>query len=123
MPNNNKPDRQADVGDIVLGLVSLVDQFGSILSQRGRDFRQTERGRQVDRSISAVLGELSRTQKDGVTLLTSVVDRLLSAVNRHNGANGSGGGSGRPPRANGRARKKKGRPPVAPRKSNLSVRI
>ena len=122
MPNNNKPDRQADVGDIVLGLVSLVDQFGSILSQRGRDFRQTERGRQVDRSISAALGELSRTQKDGVTLLTSVVDRLLSAVNRHNGANGNGGGPGSPPRANGRARKKKARHPVPPRKSGLSVR-
>ena len=126
MPNKNKPERPADVGDILLGLLSLVDQFGSILSQRGQDFRRTERGRQVEHSLSGLLEELSRTQQEGVSLLTSAVDRLLSTVNRYNhSTNGSQNhnGKGQPQRRKGAPKKKKkSTPPARPSKPSLSVR-
>jgi hypothetical protein len=106
MPNDNKPERPADLGDILLGLLSLVDQFGSILAQRGQDFRQTDRGRKVEQSLSGVLGELSRTQKEGVNLLSSAVDRLLATVNRYN-QSGNGHQNGRNGSGRGRPRAKK----------------
>jgi hypothetical protein len=124
MPNKNKPERSADAGDILLGLLSLVDQFGSILSQRGQDFRRTERGRQVEHSLSGLLEELSLTQREGVNLLTSAVDRLLSTVNRYNhSTNGSHNhnGKGRPQRRKGGLKKKNSTRPARPSKSNLSV--
>ena len=134
MLNDKKAEQPANAGDILLGLVSLVDQFGSLLSQRGRDFRQTERGQQVDRSLSAVFGDLSRSQQDGVNLLNSALDRLLAALNRQNGApadanpkdNGKGKGNGsgsapQPPGKNGRTAKQKSRRPSPPRKPGLSV--
>ena len=125
MPNKNKPDRSADVGDILLGLLSLVEQFGSILSQRGQDFRRTERGREVEHSLSGLLEELSRTQKEGVNLLTSAVDRLLSTVNRYNhSTNGSHNhnGKGQPQRRKGGLKKKKPARTTRPSKPSLSVR-
>lgn len=124
MPINNKPDR-SDVGDILLGLLSLVDQFSSILSQRGQDFRRTERGRQVEQSLSGLLGELSRTQKEGVNLLTSAVDRLLSTVNRFNhSTNGSHNhnGKSRPQRRKAGPKKKSSAQPARPSMPSLSVR-
>jgi hypothetical protein len=123
MPNKNKPEQSADVGDILLGLVSLVEQFGSILSQRGQDFRRTERGRQVEQSLSGLLGELSRTQKEGVNLLTSAVDRLLLTVNRYNhSTNGNHNGKDHPQRRKRVLKKKKSSRPARPSKPSLSVR-
>lgn len=115
MSNQNKPERPILIGDIVLGLVSLVDQFGTVLSERGRDFRQTERGRQFDQSLSASLGDLTAKQDDGLKVLNVVLDRLLSAVNQFNSAaangNGNGNGNGSHPTSakNRRARSPKPR--------------
>jgi hypothetical protein len=106
MPNKNKLDRPVDVGDILLGLVSLVDQFSSILSQRGQDFRRTERGRHVEQSLSGFFGELSRMQQEGVNLLTGAVDRLYSAIDQYNHSNNRHNGEGVAKRRNGTAKRK-----------------
>jgi hypothetical protein len=125
MANNSKPDRPADVGDVLLGLVSFVDQFSSILSQRGQDFRRTQRGHQVEQSLSDLLGVLSRMQEGGVNLLTTGVDRLLSAVNQYNQStnghkNGAAKGKAQTSRRGGAPEKKNAR--RKPPKPSLSLR-
>jgi hypothetical protein len=84
MLKDNQPERPADVGDLLLGILSLADQFGSVLTQRGRDFRRTERGRQVEQSLTRLWSGLSQTQQDSLKLATAGLDRLLAAVNRYN---------------------------------------
>ena len=118
MSNQNKPDRPILIGDIVLGLVSLVDQFGTVLSERGRDFRQTERGRQMDRSLSAMFGDLASKQSEGLNTVNSILDRLLAAVKQHNGSNGSNGHNGSPVSPGKQTRTRKPRRRPARRKSN-----
>ena len=84
MQKDNQPERPADVGDLLLGILSLADQFGSVLTQRGRDFRRTDRGRQVEQSLTSLWSGLSQSQRDGLKFVTAGMDRLLSAVNRYN---------------------------------------
>lgn len=121
MTKDNKPERPTDFANILLGVLSLVNQFDSILSQRGRDFRRTERGRDLEKSLSGLFGDLSQAQTEGAQLLNTVMDRLLTTVNRYNA---NGGGNGAAPRRNGKAARKQptAPPKPKPRKATLSVR-
>lgn len=115
MPRDNQPEQPSDVTDLVLGVLSLVDQFGSILSQRGRDFRRTERGRRLERSLSSLLGDVSKTRKQGAQFLSSAMDRLLATLDR---ARAETQGARGKPRHNGKPRRK---PPATPSRVRKSA--
>jgi hypothetical protein len=118
MLKDNQPERPADVGDLLLGILSLADQFGSVLTQRGRDFRCTERGRQVEQSLSSLWSGLSQTHRDSLKFASEGLDRLLAAVNRYN-LTGNGKPAPKPSTTAANARKPRRSPSRKPKRARV----
>jgi len=66
--------------DIVYGLVSILDQFGSVLRERGREYRNSSRGRQMTRDFDQLLSTLDQTQHEALQLTLSSLDGLIKVV-------------------------------------------
>lgn len=101
--------------DILFGFLSILDQFGSVLHERGKEYRNSERGRSLEKTMSGVLTGLDQTQRDTLDLMLKSLDRLVQVIEEintgfeenNNGHNGRGrtksrsdhGASGQPPDA------------------------
>ncbi len=59
--------------DLLFGLVSVLDQFGSVLKERGKDYRETEEGRKIGAELARFYQALGRREKE-------VVDTLLASL-------------------------------------------
>ena len=81
--------KHAPTTDILYGFLSILDQFGSILSERGREFRESEKGRQVETVVDRVLDGLDASQQQSITLLLSSLDSLTRALRERPSGNGS----------------------------------
>src|SRR5258708_35453076 len=64
LPEEPHNDDAKDRADLLFGLVSLVDQFGRVLKERGRDFQNTEEGRQLSSQIGALYEGLGRREQE-----------------------------------------------------------
>jgi hypothetical protein len=71
--------------DIVYGLVSILDQFGSVLKERGREYRKSNRGRQLTRDFDQLLDTLDQTQREALKLTLSSLDGLIKAIDQVSG--------------------------------------
>jgi hypothetical protein len=79
MPEHSKTQEFA-TSDILFGLVSIVDQFGTVLFERGREYRKSIRGKELEKSLSGILKELDRGQKKGLSMVASSLDSMIRAV-------------------------------------------
>jgi hypothetical protein len=68
--------------DIIYGLLSVVDQFGSVLRDRGREFRKSARGRRVAKDLDQVVAALDDTQQQVLQLTIASLDSLVKAIQR-----------------------------------------
>lgn len=66
--------------DIVYGLVSILDQFGSVLKERGREYRSSMRGRQLSRELDQLISTLDQTQHEALKLTLSSLDGLINVI-------------------------------------------
>lgn len=66
--------------DLLYGLLSIVDQFGSILSERGREYRASEKGRQVEATVARMIGELEQQQVQTTNVLSASIDGLIRVL-------------------------------------------
>lgn len=95
--------------DIVFGLISILDQFGSVLSERGREYRDSDRGRQISKHLGDLMTELDKGQQEALALTLASLDTLLEVMQsfsadlrkRENG-DGENGNNGRKPRTSRR---------------------
>lgn len=77
--------------DIVYGFISILDQFGSVLAERGKEYRNSKHGKQVAKTVNNILSELNAQQKEGVSLAMSSISNLLELVQGYNSSfNGNG---------------------------------
>jgi hypothetical protein len=93
--------------DLVYGVLSILEQFGGVLRERGREYRRSQTGDQL-RSGVRDLYELFGTGERGMLdVLASALDGLSSVVNdlqrslastNGNGGNGQPGTNGNRPR-------------------------
>jgi hypothetical protein len=74
------PVKQADTGDILFGVLSLFDQFGAILRERGSEFRQSSKGKELEKSLAGVMGKIDNKNKGIGRVIVSALDQLLSTV-------------------------------------------
>jgi len=117
MPKNNSPPEPLEVADVLFGLLSLVDQFRTVLSERGQEYRQTQQGRELERSLSGLLARLNERQQQGVNLIASTMDKVLWAVEGYNQTlNGGSNGAGR--NSQGRTRRRRPAAQKNPRARN-----
>lgn len=72
------------VSDIILGFISLIDQFGTVLVERGKEYRSSERGRQITHTFDRLVADLDK--KNQVMLKTALgsLDGILKAVQELN---------------------------------------
>jgi hypothetical protein len=104
-----KPDSSLD---LLYGLLSVVDQFGSVLTERGREYRDSTRGRRLSRQFGKVVGALEQPQREALNAAVEFLDGMVKAVHQVNQSleRGAQNGNGRPSTAAG-SRK---RPPANP---------
>jgi hypothetical protein len=84
MPDNRKNISQIDLTDIVFGVMSVIDQFGAVLGQRGREFRGTDRGKAMERSFGSLLTSLDRNQKQGYSLALKTLETAINSISAYN---------------------------------------
>jgi hypothetical protein len=75
--------------DLLFGFLSIIDQFSSVLSERGSEYRQSEKGKQMEATFDKVLHELDIQQKQSIDLLISSLDGLINVLRDYN-HNGEG---------------------------------
>jgi hypothetical protein len=111
MPTRRKTRRSADVPatDLVYGLLSIVDQFGDVLRERGREYRRSRNG-QLQGGVRELYERLGSGERDVLQVIASALDNLSSVVNelQRSLANGNGHGTNGQPAANGNRRRDTG---------------
>ena len=70
--------------DIMYGFLSILDQFGSVLAERGKEYRNSRHGKQVSNTIDTILSELDNQQRDGIKFALSSIDSLLRLIHEYN---------------------------------------
>jgi len=94
LPDEQHNTEPTDRADLLFGLVSLVDQFGGVLKERGKDFRKTEEGQQLSAQLGAIYRNLGRREKDVLDTVLSTLDAVierLRALDRSLNRNGADG--------------------------------
>jgi len=92
-PDSNGDERvNKDLSsDILMGFLSILDQFGSVLTERGKEYRDSERGKAVEKTIRTILSRLDQKEQEVLDGLLSSLDVLVKVVQgcnesiRHNG--------------------------------------
>jgi hypothetical protein len=76
--------RQDSSLDIIYGFLSVVDQFGSVLKERGREYRNSRRGRRLAKDLSGMFSALDQTQRDALQLTLASLDGLVKTIEQAN---------------------------------------
>ncbi len=95
LPEEPHSEDTKDRADLLFGLVSLMDQFGHVLKERGRDFQNTEEGRQLSSQLGAIYDGLGRREQEVLDTVLSALDAViekLRKLDRSLNGNGSDGG-------------------------------
>ena len=79
-PRPEERDEVADVSDYLYGVLSVIDQFGSVIRERGREFRDSEEGRQLKAGLDSVYQNLEERQRATLQAVLSSLDGLLQTV-------------------------------------------
>ena len=95
-----KPARDvaAPGSDLVYGLLSILDQFGGVLRERGREYRRSQSGGPLRGGMREIYESLGQGEQDMLRVIASALDGLSAVVNdlqRSLATNGNGQHAGR----------------------------
>jgi hypothetical protein len=86
--------------DYIYGLLSVLDQFGGVIRERGREFRESKEGQQLKAGLDDVYSGLEERERatlqvvlnslDGVLATLTDIQQSLDAQPSQNGSNGNG---------------------------------
>lgn len=97
-PMDDQPDKRNDAADMLFGLISLIDQFGSVLRERGQEYRKSEDGRALGDRFAGIFERLDKREQDFLTTLLNSMDGLIRTVrdidDRLSNSNGEDKGNG-----------------------------
>lgn len=79
-PMEKEPEDRNPATDMLFGLISLVDQFGSVLRERGREYRESEDGRRLSRQFEGLFQKLDQGEQDLLSSLLASMDGLVKTV-------------------------------------------
>lgn len=74
--------------DLFYGILSILDQFSSVLGERGKEYRNSEKGKQTEATVDRVLHEFDIQQKRSVDFLLGSLDELIHLL-RDTNTNGN----------------------------------
>jgi hypothetical protein len=86
-------------GDYIFGLLSVLDQFGGVIRERGKEFRESEEGQQLKAGLDGVYSNLEDRERATLSVVLNSLDGLLATLtDLHQsldaGPNGTGNGNG-----------------------------
>jgi hypothetical protein len=97
------------VTDYVFGFLSVLDQFGSVIRERGREFRDSEEGRNLKAGFDDFYRGLEERERTTLQVVLTSLDSLLTTIteldrnldperrqNGHDGASRNGDGGHHP---------------------------
>jgi hypothetical protein len=96
-----KAARALDVpaSDLVYGVLSILDQFGGVLRERGREYRRSQNSDQLRSGVRDIYELIGSGERDVLNVIAAALDGLSSVVNDLQrglaGTNGHGA-NGRP---------------------------
>lgn len=79
-PMDKEPEKGSDAADMLFGLISLIDQFGSVLRERGQEYRRSEDGRRLGQRFDSVFRGMDRREQDFLSTLLNSMDGLIKSV-------------------------------------------
>ncbi len=92
VPMEKEPENRTEATDMLFGLISLIDQFGSVLRERGQEYRKSEDGHQLSHQFEGLFQRLDRREQDFLSTLLTSMDGLIKTVrdidDRLNNSNG-----------------------------------
>jgi len=80
--------------DIMYGFLSILDQFGSVLMERGKEYRNSEHGKEVAKTVEGIFSGLDNAQKEALNSTLTSLDGLIKVIRKYNA--GLPGETGRP---------------------------
>jgi hypothetical protein len=83
-PTESAHMRQDSSLDIIYGFLSMVDQFGSVLRERGREYRNSRQGKRLAKDLGGMFSALDQTQQDALQLTLASLDGLVKAIEQAN---------------------------------------
>jgi hypothetical protein len=66
--------------DVLYGLVAIIDQFGAVLRERGKEYRNSEEGRRLQARLELLYTQLDEQQRKTVGILFDSLDQLVKMV-------------------------------------------
>ena len=81
-PGDDDEDEMASDGvkDYVFGMLSVLDQFGSVIRERGREFRESAEGRELTAGLDGLYRNLEDRERATLQVVLNSLDTLLSTV-------------------------------------------
>ena len=83
-PVESSDMRQDSSLDIIYGFLSIVDQFGSVLKERGKEYRNSRRGRRLAKDLSGMFSALDQSQQEALQLTIDSLDSLVKVMQQAN---------------------------------------
>ncbi|MDH3505129.1 MAG: hypothetical protein OEM58_11465 [Nitrospirota bacterium] len=63
--------------DIFFGVISILDQFGTVLRERGKEYRTSKDGQELERKLEGLYQNLDRQQKDTLEVMLHSMDQMV----------------------------------------------
>jgi hypothetical protein len=93
--------------DVLYGLISIVDQFGSVLKERGKEYRSSAKGQKLAEDLNGMFSALDQTQRDALRVTLDSLDGLVKVIESAKQSSSPNGKPAASAPRNGNHRKKK----------------
>lgn len=96
-PERDTTMDQKFTSDLIYGVLSILDQFGNVLRERGREYRSSKNGTEAELSVEDFYQNLGEREKEVLDVVLSSLDGALKTLHdldrNLGGSNGKNGNS------------------------------
>lgn len=97
VPSESENMAKDTTRNLIYGIVSIIDQFGSVLAERGKEYRASKSGREITKLADALFSKMDGAQQEALNVTLSSLDSLIEILQTCStgmgGENGNGFGS------------------------------
>ena len=81
VPQGTRPEgERIESVEFLYGVASILGQFGTLLRERGKEFRNSDEGRQLEQQVESFYAQLDVQQRHVVDLVLTSLEQLVKAV-------------------------------------------
>ena len=80
VPEERATPNETERTDLLFGLISVIDQFGGVLKERGKDYQKTDEGRQITAQWGRFYRALGRREKEVLDTVLSSLEALIGKI-------------------------------------------